>query len=395
MLTRLRLKNWRSVKEETIEFMPITVFIGTNSSGKTNIVDTFYFLRESSEDGVQQAISNRGGAEKVHSLDLQLDDPIEIEFSFKNPLFESGAELTYMLGARYSNPNFLIPDVAEQLKEHNHIWLKAEYDGDDRVQVRSAREQDLHRIDTPPFGWEQTVLASYGDVPSYPALYYTHQFITRRWQFLDENFMPPLSVPSQTYGDLTMVDPCGDNVPIMLDFFRKVNPQIYDQLQEDLQWLLSHIDKLETHSDDRETRFVLHEKTHPEQEAPTISAGSARLVAILAAYYGLDFIQRPQFPGLVIIEEPDTALNPGLLQKFVGQLRNYTEREGHPRQFILTTHNPAFLNYFDPEEVRVVERDEQGYSHVRKIPEHIKDIWLDEYALGEVWTTNSFGGLPE
>ena len=103
----------------------------------------------------------------------------------------------------------------------------------------------------------------------------------------------------------------------------------------------------------------------------------------------------PKLPGLVVIEEPDTALNPGLLQKFVSLLRDYTERENSPQQFILTTHNPAFLNYFEPEEVRVVERDEQGYTHVHRIPDHIKNIWLDEYALGEVWTTNSFGGLPE
>ncbi|MBI1258991.1 MAG: AAA family ATPase [Chloroflexi bacterium] len=394
MLTRLRLKNWRSVKEETIHFTtPITVFIGANSSGKTNIVDALYFLRESSEDGVRQAVINRGGAEKVHSIDSELDDPLEIGFSFNNPLFETDTELTYILSIFFSHFNKIIPEVGEQLKDEQSIWLDAI--SNDRVQVRISRQEDLRFLPDPPFGWEQTVLASLGDAPSYPALYYTHQFITRRWQLLDENFMPPLSVASRSYGDVTMVDRCADNVPNMLDYFRSVKPQIYDQLQEDLAWLLPHIETLKTLSNERETRIEIYEKNHLDREAPTISAGSARLIAILAAYYGLDFIQRPEFPGLVVIEEADTALNPGLLQKFVGQLRNYTEREGQARQFILTTHNPAFLDFFEPEEVRVVERDDQGYTHVRHIPDYIKDIWLDKYALGEVWTTNSFGGLPK
>jgi hypothetical protein len=61
----------------------------------------------------------------------------------------------------------------------------------------------------------------------------------------------------------------------------------------------------------------------------------------------------------------------------------------------LTTHNPTLLDYFKPEEVRVVERDEQGYTRVNKVPDYMKDIWLDKHGLGEVWLTRSLGGVPE
>jgi predicted ATPase len=64
---------------------------------------------------------------------------------------------------------------------------------------------------------------------------------------------------------------------------------------------------------------------HGGKEAPTISAGTARLLAMLTAYYALDVrLAQIQMPGLVVIEEPDTALNPWLLRNFVEQLRNYT-----------------------------------------------------------------------
>jgi predicted ATPase len=114
---------------------------------------------------------------------------------------------------------------------------------------------------------------------------------------------------------------------------------------------------------------------------------------MLTAFYALD-MRFAQMPGLVVIEEPDTALNPMLLRYYVEQLRNYVEGE-HPRQVIMTTHNPRFLDWFKPEEVRIVERDEQGYTSVHQVPDYIKDIWLDKHTLGEVWMTRSLGGVPE
>ncbi len=199
----------------------------------------------------------------------------------------------------------------------------------------------------------------------------------------------------------------------MLDNMKTQHPDLYQRVEEDALWLLNHLDKLETHHTEHEISLIVRERMHKGLEAPSISAGTARLISILTAIYALDMetIRVPsigeknfegwtlpinEMPGLVVIEEPDTALNPGVLRNFVEQLRYYT-RGKYPRQFILTTHNPAFLDYFEPEEVRVVTRDEQGYTQVNRIPESVKKIWLDdeEHTLGEVWLTNSFGGLVE
>ena len=391
MLTRLRLKNWRSLKDVVIEDLkPITVFIGANSSGKSNIIDALYFLRDSSTEGALRAVQNRGGLEKVYSIGTNLSEPIEIEMGFQSHQFGT---LTYLLGLEFDSPEFPIPNVAEVLKDADgQVWINADYH--EGVNVRWGEPPQLNSLSDPPFGWEQTVLSSFGNIPMYSRIYDTYQYITQRWQMLDENFMPSLSLPADASGDVYVIDRCGDNLPLMLDFMFKVNPELYAHMQEDLAWLLGHLNRVETISDERETRVAVKEQIHPEKEAPTVSAGTARIVAILTAYYALAHRKRADAPGLVVIEEPDTALNPGLLSRFVGQLREYVEGE-HPRQFILTTHNPAFLDLFEPDEVRIVERDEHGFTNVRNVPDYIREIWLDKYGLGEVWTTNSFGGLPE
>jgi len=45
------------VRDVTINFTPITVFIGANSSGKTNIIDALKFRRYAMRNGIRQAVA--------------------------------------------------------------------------------------------------------------------------------------------------------------------------------------------------------------------------------------------------------------------------------------------------------------------------------------------------
>jgi predicted ATPase len=371
MLKRLKLHNWRNCANVEIHFTPITVFIGANASGKTNIFDALCFVRDANEYGVMRAVQNRGGFEKIKSLDTEKDDPVEIEFTFKGDT----ADLTYALRTWLDVPSFPIPEVIERLTVNDHttnLLLKGKM----------------------PFGFEKTVLAAYGNIPLEAEIFETYQYIIQRWQLFNENFMPPLALDTRTSGSPYLIEWCADNVPIMLDFMKVTAPALYTELQRDLAWLLDHIDTIDTEVDDHEIRFALRERTFAGREAPTVSAGSARLVAMLTAIHALNYESRIKMPGLIVIEEPDSALNPSVLRNLVEQFRYVVDGE-YPRQIILTTHNPAFLDYFEPEEVRVVSRDERGYAHVNPIPPSITERWLatGQYSLGQVWETNAFGGL--
>lgn len=46
MITKLRLKNWKSFKDSTLYIDPLTVLIGVNASGKSNVLDAFDFLKK-------------------------------------------------------------------------------------------------------------------------------------------------------------------------------------------------------------------------------------------------------------------------------------------------------------------------------------------------------------
>lgn len=46
MITKLRLKNWKSFKDSTLYIDPLTILIGVNASGKSNVLDAFDFLKK-------------------------------------------------------------------------------------------------------------------------------------------------------------------------------------------------------------------------------------------------------------------------------------------------------------------------------------------------------------
>lgn len=402
MINRLRFKNWRSLRDVEIDdLQPINVFIGANSSGKTNILDVLRFLQYANTRGNRGLVGairyKWGGKDKIRTLGIPKKEATEIEFSFQ--------------------PRRDAPTITRQMRmqfyEHDTPLLN--YSSKTIFDVDVVEQES---IDLPVTPGKVEVFASWeGDESDrdFAINSFVHSYMTRRWQIFKELFTPQLVLPpgESDPGDLYVVEENGRNIVFMLDNMRSQRPDLYQQLEEDAVWLLSHVDKLETRHTEREMSLIIRERMHGGLEAPSISAGTARLISILTAFYALDMETTPvdslsgthfenwtiplnEMPGLVVIEEPDTALNPGVLRNFVEQLRYYT-RGKYPRQFILTTHNPAFLDYFEPEEVRVVTRDEQGYTQVNRIPDSVKQIWLDdeEHTLGEVWLTNSFGGLVE
>lgn len=359
MLTGLRFLNWRSLRDVTIEGLtPLTIFIGANASGKTNILDALHFVRYTENAGGSEAAFVWRMKDKVRTIGASMDSPVELEFTYS------------------------IDDKSTPLTKTSPIVQK--YSVSFQNDSPSVKKETLREPPGPPDEKKRL-------------LEQISSFVSLRWQLLREGFLPPSTLAADANpapGNLYIIDPLARDVPSILNFMQQLHPQIYQSLEADLQLLLGYVSQLRTHRDDKETRYFVEEKFSLGHEAPTVSAGTARILAMLTAYYALDMRYREQ-PGLVVIEDPDTAIHPLLLGNLVDLLRSYTERDV-PRQFVLTTHNPQMLDYFKPEEVRVVERDpDTGNTWVEMVPEHLNETWLHSHSLGEAWMSRIIGGIPE
>lgn len=60
---------------------------------------------------------------------------------------------------------------------------------------------------------------------------------------------------------------------------------------------------------------------------------------------------------------------------------------------LLATQSVTLVNQFSPEELLVVERKE-GASVIRRLATEEIHLWLEDYALGDLWEKNVLGGRP-
>jgi predicted ATPase len=64
-ISRVRLKNYKSIAECDVSLGPLTILVGPNGSGKSNFLDALAFLARALETTPTQAINERGGLSDV------------------------------------------------------------------------------------------------------------------------------------------------------------------------------------------------------------------------------------------------------------------------------------------------------------------------------------------
>jgi predicted ATPase len=113
------------------------------------------------------------------------------------------------------------------------------------------------------------------------------------------------------------------------------------------------------------------------------SDGTLKMLAYLVLLYD------PAPPHFIGIEEPENFLHPRLLSELAEECREACERT----QLLVTTHSPFFLNGLRPDEVRVLWRDEYGYTQTSRA----KDLpgvceFVEQGALlGHLWLEGQLG----
>ena len=97
----------------------------------------------------------------------------------------------------------------------------------------------------------------------------------------------------------------------------------------------------------------------------------------------------PTPPPFIGIEEPENFLHPRLLPELAEECRAACERT----QLLVTTHSPFFLNALRPDEVRVLWRDEQGYTQTRRAADlqGVLQFMKHGALLGQLWMEGQLG----
>jgi predicted ATPase len=377
----LRVRNFRALRDvEFKDLTPLTVLLGPNGSGKSTVFDVFAFLAECFELGLRRAWDKRGRSKELKTRGA--DGSVSIEIKYR----ERGYPLiTYHLAVdeRRGGPVVVEEWLRWKRGSHGQPFHFLDYrEGHGRAVSGEQPDEQDQRIDAPLKSADLLAVNALGQFAEHPRVAALRDFITG-W------YVSYLSADSSRgqpeAGPQDRLTKTGDNLANVIQFLAEQHPERLDRIIEVLRQRVPRIERVlaETMPDGR---LLLQIKDAPFSHpmlARFASDGTLKMLAYLVLLYD------PAPPPFIGIEEPENFLHPRLLPELAEECRAAVDQT----QLLVTTHSPFFLNGLRPEEVRVLWRDEQGYTQTQRasdlpgVPE-----FMDHGALlGQLWMEGQLG----
>lgn len=359
MLSQLRFKKFKSFADTTMPVEPITILIGANASGKSNVIDGLQILsglatnRELIDmlDGIRgQETGIRGGSRGAPRY-----DSASFELGFSLDCGEYSLDYEIRIGVKprvWLLSESLYKKVPGSKQKRQLVYKTStpdEKSGDIQVTYHNNQPGRNPQVS---FLRDYSILSQTpgrfpSDVNTSPEVRKIFDKITSVLRgILVLNPVPHL-MRDYVHRSRTKIVPTGENLSaVIADLIKKPDTKqlILSYLQDLPEQQIVDIKVLDTPTGDVMLSFVeqFGNITKPV-DTRGMSDGTLRYLAILAALVG-------EKPGTtVVVEEVDNGLHPSRAYQLIGALRELGKKQGI--DIIVTTHNPAVLNALESEDI--------------------------------------------
>jgi predicted ATPase len=380
MIKRIRLQNFKNFQDAELNLGEISVLVGTNASGKSNIRDAFRFLHgisrgyqiaeiigEKYSDGVMQWRGIRGGLREIMFYGSQ-NFAIEVDIVAPDPephpsaTWNAGELLNFTYRIEIittpENPTPRIKLESLSCDHLEHLLFKGNYESsqsdDDKsfkyvglngssveLSIRTFRYIPILWVESESYFHEKVL-----ELPDHLARHLIQIVLNALSDIRFFEFSPDAMRQPSNQGQ-TMLGDRGENLSsVMQDICQ-------DPGRKEI--LLSWLQEL-TPMDARDFEFpsdftgkiLLHlvEENGHKTSAISASDGTLRFLGILAAL--LSAIN----PIFYFFEEPENGIHPtrlSLLMQLLEQEVARSQKTDSPKQVLLTTHAPLLLHYLSRE----------------------------------------------
>jgi predicted ATPase len=377
----LKVQNFRAL--HGVEFKnlkPMTVLLGPNGSGKSTLFDVFAFLAECFELGLRRAWDKRGRARELKTRGVE--GPVTIEIKYKEPGYPL---ITYHLAVDEGKSGPVVVEEWLQWRrgQRGKPFRFLDYrEGQGRAVSGEQPDEQDQRVEFPLKSPNLLAVNALGQFAEHPRVAALRDFITG-WYV---SYLSADSARGQPEaGPQERLTKTGDNLANVIQYLAEQHPE---QLEHIFEVLRQRVPRIERVLADimPDGRLLLQIKDAPFSHpilARFASDGTLKMLAYLVLLYD------PEPPPFIGIEEPENFLHPRLLPELVEECRASCQRT----QLLATTHSPFFLNALRPEEVRVLWRDEQGYTQSRRAADllGVSEFVENGALLGHLWMEGQLG----
>lgn len=388
---------------------PLNVLIGPNGSGKSNFLEAIS-LFQAAPRGIGEPISRMGGIREwlwkgpdappsmtleamvnfslgglpQHSLDggklrhlLTLTEenryPVGYPVVDDERIEPTRAQLLELAGLSYYRP----PQDERVMIKMIDTNARAQSESEKLVVNRRKGAVEFAR----EFQSDQSLL-SHATFPEYWALWYLKEQYTRIRLYRNWSFGPNANLrdPCSAHARSDFLDEGAENLSLVLS---QLPGQHKRRLLSELGKLFDGIVDVSCPVTGGTVALFLEEEDGRYIPATRLSDGTLRYLSLLAV------LLHPEPPPLICIEEPELGLHPDLLPTLSDLMCEASKRS----QVIVTTHSDVLVDALTdrPESVVVCEKH-NGQTEMRRLDKEDLAKWLEEYRLGDLWTSGELGG---
>jgi len=370
MITRLRVRGFKSLLDVEVTLGPLTVLVGANGSGKSSVLEAIKFLR----DAVRRPINVGGESSRSlykgrfsRLLSRQGSEPIVMESS----VLAEGSTMTLM--GEFRHDTFELSCVAGAREFAKRVTNRLA----DRV---AAVEREA--APSEPASWDE-LPSDIGLVAEGVAMHRLDAEAMARATYSDDT-EPALAVD-------------GRNLAAVLDALQGMARERFDEIERRMQELVPHLTRVRVRrartlkrpqaENEVPTSVVGHQVVFDFENAPDISAEDAGEGTLLLLGLLTIIESRPGGDVTILLDDLERALHPKVQRQLVGYLRDLV-RSRPGLQIIATSHAPYLVNHLDYEEVRVVAQAADGTARVAQLLDHPEaERCREEMSAGEFWSS--------
>ncbi len=365
-LENITIKSFKSIRDQSLDLSKLNVFIGGNGSGKSNLIQTFRFLREIARGNLATYSLERGADSLLH-FGRKRSPEMYLYVRFGEPSAMNG----YSITLRPTDENSLL--VAQEV-----VYF----------QDRDRYQKPFNRVINS--GSREAAIGSDKDRIARYVLRDLESYVV--YHFHDTSDGASVKQPG-AIDDNRMLRPDAGNLAAFLFRLKQTHPDSYRNVEDAIRQIAPFFDRFNLEplglSPDKIRLEWLERGSDSYFNAMALSDGTLRFMCLAA------LLLQPTLPALVLLDEPELGLHPAAIALLADLLRYAAERA----QVVVSTQSVTLVNQFSAEEVWTVERREGATTFEHLATRNLKN-WLDDFegspgfSLGELWEKNVIGGRP-
>jgi len=324
-LTRVVLRNYKSIATCDVALGPLTYLVGPNGSGKSNFVDALRLVRDALSGSLDNALNERGGLSEVRRRSSGHPDHFGMRLEFRLRDGRPG-HYAFNIGALYRGGYEVQTEecLLDGIGTGSYFRLE-------RGALQACSEASFPAV-TP----DRLALASASGLAVFRPVF---DALTAMGFY---NLNPKLIRELQKPQDGRLLKPAGENIASVIGHLERTAPVAVAVIQEYLQTVVPMVHGVERKAigpmETLEFRQEMAGARHPWRFlAQNMSDGTLRALGVLTALFQGS---QDYSPTVIGIEEPETALHPGAS----AALREALQRASEQTQVIVTSHSPDLLD---------------------------------------------------